>query len=133
MAKYQFIDVAQFKRGIYVFIGRHSEFVDWVTETFKNDKDYSGFVKYVREEEYLNPAGTFWYNQYTGDGVVELSKFPRTPAEIAASAHECLHAVFNMLDFLGINYDKQSSGESHCYLLEYFIFRLLTQDNYKTF
>lgn len=133
MIKWKYIEVPEYKRGIWIFIGNHNAFKDWITDYFKNDIEYHNLIDYVKEQPEVNPSGTFWHNEATGDGIIEIAKFPSTPREIAALCHECLHAVFIMLDFLGINYDKNSHGENHCYLDEYFIANILTPYDYKTF
>lgn len=131
MAKYQYILVPEYKRGIWIFIGNHREFKHWVSDHFKDDEEYQGMIKYICDKEYKNAIANFWYDKNTGDGIIEIPKFPRSPEEIGYCAHECLHAVFNLLDFVGVKYDKESSGETHTYLLEYLLSNLLTLDNYK--
>lgn len=133
MFKWKYIEVPQYKRGIWIFIGNHEAFKRWVYEYFRESEEYHNLINYIQRQPEVNPAGTFWYNESTGDGIIEVAKFPSTPKEIATVCHECLHSVFHMLDFLGINYDKNSSGENHCYLLEYFIANILEPRNYKTF
>lgn len=130
MAKFKFIEVGIYKRGIHVFIGNHRDFKRWVAEYFADDDEYQGLIDYVQEVDKNDALASFWYNGNTGDGIIEIPKFPRTPKEIAYCAHECLHATFHMLDYVGIEYDKDDSGEAHTYLLEYLLKNLLEIDNY---
>lgn len=130
MAKYKQIYLDIYKRSVFIFIGSHNQFVDWVTDEFKNDYRYQGFIKYVHEVEKKTSLASFWYNGSTGEGVIEIPKFPKTPTEIAYCTHECLHATFNILDYVGIEYNKDSSGEAHTYLLEYLVKELLTLNDY---
>lgn len=131
MAKYTYIPVDIYKRGITVFIGSHKEFKCWVSEYYKDDVEYQGLIDYVHTREDYNITASFWYNGSTGDGIIELPKFPKSAKEIAVAAHEVLHAVFHILDYCGISYSKESGGESHTYLLEYVLSNLLNIDNYK--
>lgn len=131
MAKYTYIPVDIYKRGITVFIGSHKEFKSWVRDYYKNDEDYQNLIDYVCNNDTYNTLGVFWYNGSTGDGIIELPRFPKSAKEIAVAAHEVLHAVFHILDYCGVNYSKESGGESHTYLLEYMLSNLLNIDNYK--
>ena len=133
MAKYQQIYIDVYKRSIFIFLGSHKEFKLWVQDYFKDDSDYSDFARYVEDKESNNPQGTFWYNTNIGEGVIELKKFPKTAKEIATATHECLHAVFHILDYCGVEYNPNSSGESHTYLLEYIVANLLNINNYKNY
>lgn len=130
MAKFKQIYIDVYKRSVFVFIGSHNQFVDWVADEFKNDRNYEGLIKYVHEVDKRPSLASFWYNGLTGEGIIEISKFPKTPKEIAYCAHECLHAVFHILDYCGVKYNKESGGEPHTYLLEYLIYRLLTLNDY---
>ena len=133
MAKYKQIYIDIYKRNVFIFIGTHRDFKRWVEDEFKDDEDYDNFINYVITQESKNPDGTFWYNPGIGEGIIELRKFPKAPTEIAVAAHECLHAVFHMLDFCGVEYNINSSGESHTYMLEFILRELLNLKDYKTY
>lgn len=131
MAKVKQIYIDIYKRSIFIFVGNHNQFINWITEEFKNDSDYEALIDYVHEVDKGNTQASFWYNGAIGEGIIEIPKFPRTPKEIAYCTHECLHAVFHVLNYCGVEYDKESSGEAHTYLLEYFVRELLKFDDYK--
>lgn len=131
MAKVKLIHINVYKRGIYVFAGKHEEFKKWVINEFTGDKDWDNFVDFVQREN-SNALASFWYNTITGEGVIEIPKLPRTSNEIAYCAHECLHAAFHVLDFVGVKYDPNTSNESFTYLLELLLANLLDINDYKT-
>lgn len=130
MARFKQLWVDIYKRSIFIFIGNHKEFKAWIVDEFKDDPAYKGLIKYVDEIEKDDALASFWYNGQIGEGIIEIPKIPRTPKEIAYCAHECLHAVFHLLDFVGIEREKGTSGEAHTYLLEYFMKELLTLKDY---
>lgn len=132
MAKFKQIYIDIYKRSIFIFVGNHNQFIDWVSDEFKNDPDYKGLINYVHSVNKVNSLASFWYNGSIGEGIIEIPKFPKTSTEIAYCAHECLHAVFHILDYCAVYYDKDSSGESHTYLLEYLLKELLTFNDYET-
>lgn len=131
MAKYKIIPLDLFKRSIIVFIGSHKEFKRWIPYYFGDDKEYDSLIELVEENNYNDVQASFWYNGTTGEGIIELPKMPRTPKEIAYTAHEALHATFHTLDYCGIEYIKNGSNETFTYLLELIISNLLEIENYK--
>lgn len=133
MGKYKFIPVSIYKREIGVFIGSRTEFRNWVEKEYKNDEDYRGLVDLIQDSGVRTEAASFWYNESTGDGIIELPKFPKTPREIAECTHEALHATFQILDFVGVSYEKDGSNESFTYLLEHIVNNILTIGTYKVF
>lgn len=130
MAKYKYIPIDIYKRGIYVFIGNHKEFKRWVTEYFDDDPKYKGLIEYVQDLERDNALASFWYNSKTGDGIIEIPKMPRTPSEIAYCTHECLHAAFHVLDYIGVEYESNGNNESFTYMLEHLVKNLLDINDY---
>ena len=133
MAKYKFIPISTYKREIGVFIGSRSDFIEWIEEFYKDDERYDDLVNLARNTPRRPEAASFWHNGATGDGIIELHKFPRTPIETAQAAHEALHAVFQILDFVNVEYIKNGSNESFTYLLEQIVKELLTIEDYKTY
>ena len=131
MAKFKQIYLDIYKRNLFIFDGNHIEFLNWLNNEFKNDKEYQGLIKYANEVERYEPLASFWYNPTIGEGIIEIPKLPKTAKEIAYCAHECLHAVFHVLDYVGVKYDENSSVEAHTYFLEYLMNELLTFDTYK--
>lgn len=133
MAKYKFISVSIYKREIGVFIGSRRDFQDWTRQFYKEDGTYSGLVELIGDTPEGSDVASFWSNKDTGDGIIELRKLPQTPREIAQCAHEALHGVFRILDYVGVTYEQYGKNEAFTYLLEHLIFNLLTTSDYKTF
>lgn len=131
MAKTKYIPINTYKRGIYIFVGRHNEFKNWVKDTFSNDKNYEDFVNYVVNSEDQGLA-SFWWNKSDGVGIIKIPKQPRTASEIAYCSHECLHATFFLLDYAGVEYVKEGNNEAFTYLHEQIIYNLLNLEDYKT-
>lgn len=132
MAKYKYVPVDIYKRGIHIFIGSRTELRRWANKYFEDDKEYRDLIELINETEVKSEAAVFWYNKSTGDGIIEIPKFPYTSKEIAYCTHECLHATCNLLDFVGVEYVPNGSNESFTYLLEHFVYNLLNKDTYKT-
>lgn len=133
MAKYKFIPVSIYKREIGIFIGSRNDFKNWIEEEYKEDDSYQGLVNLIQDTGTRTEAASFWYNESTGDGIIELPKFPKTSREIAECAHEALHATFQILDFVGVDYEKDGSNESFTYLLEHLLYNILNQNSYNTY
>lgn len=131
MAKVKCIPINTYKRGIYIFAGKHEEFVKWIQKEFANDRDFEGLINLVLNSEEQGLA-SFWWNGITGDGIIEIPKIPRTSKEIAYCAHECLHATFHVLDYAGVEYVQKGSNESFTYLHEQILYNLLITEDYKT-
>lgn len=133
MAIYKFIDCDIYKRYISVFIGSRNDFKKWVEDTYGNDKEYQDLVELVSQSPKRTELASFWYNNKTGDGIIELPKFPTTPKDIAAIAHECFHAACQILDYCHIDYYPEGNNESFAYLIEHLVFNVLHKNDYKTF
>lgn len=129
MAKYAKINLDIYKRYLLIFIGTHREFKVWVDEYYKYDKIYDNLTNVILDSD-DNAQASFWYNPMTGDNIIELKKFPRTSEEIACAAHEVLHAVIKLLDFVGVEFKQGGANEAYTYLLEYILIHLLNKNNY---
>lgn len=130
MAKYKLITVNIFKRGIMIYIGNHNTFVRFVKEYFKDDSSYEDLVNFIRDSNYDNPAASCWFNRNTGEAIIELKRFPKTPSEIAIATHECLHAVIHVLYFCGVDFVPDGNNETYTYLLEHLVKNLLENKDY---
>ena len=131
MAKRLYIPCDIFKRGIDVFCGTLDEFKAWVNDTFTYDDDVD-FVKMVNglEENKIGMA-SFNYNNLNGTGVILLEKQPETPKEIAALAHEALHATFHMLNCCHVEYCYDGNNETFTYVMEHLMRNALEFDKYE--
>uniref|UniRef100_A0AAU8MK47 Phage protein n=1 Tax=Geladintestivirus 2 TaxID=3233134 RepID=A0AAU8MK47_9CAUD len=133
MSKYKFIHVDVFKKEIGLFVGTREDFISWIDEEYGNCDSYKDMVECVHNHPIRYEDGTFWYNEKTGDGVIELHDIPHTAREIAIASHEALHATFQILDTVGVDYNKDTTNEAYCYLLELIMRNILKINNYKTY
>lgn len=131
MAKYKVIPIEMFKRSLIVFIGSHKEFQKWVPYYFGEDEEYDSLVELVEETNNDGVQAAYWYNKYSGEGIIEIPKMPRTPREIACAVHEALHGTFHTLDYCGVEYIKNGSNETFTYLHELIVYNILEIENYK--
>lgn len=130
MAMYKTLPINLFRRGILIFIGTHEMFKKWVKDYFKDDTEFEDLVDYIFEQEDTNVDGTCWFNGKSGDCIIELPKFPKTPDSIAAASHEALHATFNILNYCSIEFTPGGSNETFTYLLQYIIKHILIKEDY---
>lgn len=129
MAKYKIIPIDLYKREVTVFIGSHDEFKDWV-DSYKPPVTWQQLIESIIESQ-DNADGSYWYNPYNGNGIIELSVHPTTKEEIGVAAHECLHCVMHALSYVGIPCLPDSPNEAYTYLLEYLLTNILDYDNYE--
>lgn len=134
MAKFRSIYIDVYKRNVYIFIGEHQEFIEWCKDFFKKDEYYADFINYINKQDKTpNLQGTCWFNSIIGEAIIELPKVPKNHKEIATAVHECLHAVFHILDYCGVERQINDSGESYTYLLEYITSNLLNLKTYNNY
>lgn len=129
MAKIKVINIDIYKREILVFIGSHSELVEYA-KGLKNDDCYSNVADIIINDT-SDSEGCYYYDESNGCGIIELHYHPSSPKEIAVAAHECLHATMRVLSYIGIPCLEDTANETHTYLLEYLMEQVLSYDNYK--
>lgn len=130
MAKYKVIPIDLYKRDITVFIGTHDEFKNWIT-SYKVPESWEQLVENVSVSD-DSALASYWYNANNGNGIIELPWHPESAYEVSVAAHEALHAVFRMADFVGIEYVVNGSNEPFTYLLEYLVSNIIDYENYTT-
>lgn len=129
MAKYKVIDIELYKRDITVFIGTHNEFKEWVSIHTVPDSWVQLMETIVESEN--NALASYWHNKNDGNGIIELPFHPKTHTEIATATHEALHAVFHILDYVGVQYVPNGSNEAFTYLLEYIVANIMDFNDYQ--
>lgn len=128
MAKVKYICCDIYKRGIDVFIGSPEELKEWCKKTFNEDKDDEGFNRGLENCSY----GIADFHYGNGYAVVRIPKFPRTPIEIAYTAHELLHATMWLLWYSGVEYDNNgANNEAFTYLHEHLVRNTFEKEGYK--
>lgn len=128
MAKIKYIRCDIYKRGIYIFIGSPQELIAWSEKTFKSE-DYKEFNEGLKECSY--GEADFHYTNEDGCGLVRIPKFPKTPAEIAYTTHELLHATMWLLWYCGVEYDPEGANEAYTYLLEHLVRNTFEKEGYE--
>lgn len=126
MTKVKYIRCDIYKRGIFVFIGNSEQFIKWCK---KNYKGHNRFLKDLKEMNY-GLADFHWSGE---DGIIRLPKFPKTPEEIAYTAHEVFHAACYLLDYCGVTFDDRNlANEAYSYLIEHITVSLFDERDYET-
>lgn len=128
MAKYKVIHIDLYKRDITVFIGTHDEFKDWVS-SYRVPTSWEQLIESIVYSD-DDAIASYWYNRNNGNGIIELPYHPKHANEIATAAHEALHSVFHIANYVGLEYVKGGSNESFTYLLEFIVDNILDFNNY---
>lgn len=128
MAQVKYIPCDIYKRGITVFIGNKEEFISYCEKTYNEDEDDEDFVYSIKNCAY-GYADTHWGNGYA---IVRLPSFPKTPIEIAATAHELLHATQWLLWYCGVEYEnKNVTNEAYTHMLEHLVRNTFEENGYE--
>lgn len=131
MAKVKYIMCDPYKRGIHVFIGSLEELKKWVVKEYDapNEENFRNFV--LETKSMSKAMAQFFYCYRNGIGIVLISKFPKTPEEIASVSHELLHATFLILNYCFVDYNEESCGnEAFTYLHEHLLRNALEKEGY---
>ena len=130
-AKVKYIPCDIYKRGISVFIGTLDQFKEWAKKEY-TDKDEQGFVEMIMDlEEDRMGMASFNYDFSIGTGAALLPVFPKEPKEIAALAHEMMHATFFIMDYCRVEYYHEASNEPFTYLHEHLMRNALEFEYYE--
>lgn len=130
MAKHKYIPCDIYKRGITVFIGNKEEFIKYCEQTYNEDEEDEAFIYSIKTCSY----GYADFHFGNGYGIVRIPDFPQKPIEIAATAHELLHATQWMLWYCGVEYEnKNCTNEAYTYLHEHLVRNAFEEDGYKEF
>lgn len=127
MAKVKYISCDIYKRGISVFVGSPSELINYCEKVYNEDEDDKEFNRSLRKCSY----GLADFHYGNGYGIVRIPKFPKSPEEIAYTAHELLHATFWMLQYCGVEFDGVNN-EAFTYLHEHLVRNTLEKEGYES-
>lgn len=130
MAKYKVIPIDVYKRDITVFIGTHDEFKEWVA-SYNVPTNWEQLIESIIYSDDDNAAGSYWYNNKNGNGIIELPVHPQSKEDIGVAAHECLHCVMHILSYVNIPCIPNEANETYTYLLEHLLVKVLDYNDYK--
>lgn len=129
MAKVKYIECDIYKRGIDVLIGTPEELKKWCEKTYNEDEDDKEFNWSLQHCRF--GLADFHYS-CGGCAVIRLPKFPKTPVEIAYTAHEVFHAASWLLSFSGVDYNNENiNNEAFAYLIEHLMRNILEKEGYE--
>lgn len=130
MAKYKYIPCDIYKRGITIFIGSKEEFIAYCKETYNEDEDDEDYVHEIKRCAY----GYADFHYGNGYAAVRIPYYPKTPIDIAATAHELLHATQWLLWYSGVEYDNSNcNNEAYTYLHEHLVRNTFEEEGYKDY
>lgn len=126
MAKAFEVYIPIYKKYLYVLAGTPKESVDALMEQYDfGDKNAETLIEHL-EKHSKNSVGIFTYNEETNTYTIWLPQEPDTIAWEGVLLHEINHAVFYMLDNLGMEH-TQASDEAYSYLSEYLYVEIMNK------
>lgn len=125
----KFIPCDMWKRGIYVFIGSYAQIKKFVFEKIK-DEWSDDFLEMLRNLSSPPTATADYLYDNDGTGIIHIKRYPSSPKEHAELAHEIMHAVFVMMDFVRVEYMPYHANETYTYLCEHITRNALEKDGY---
>ena len=135
---YKYIQCDPYKRGISVFIGSCEDLKKWARKFYNNtcEEDLVAQIEeYCNDSRYTSTevSASTYSSTKCGHQVVHIPcfSFSYSPAEITNLSHEILHAVFGILDYVGVEYRYGGANEAYTYLYEYALKEALTVKGYK--
>jgi hypothetical protein len=126
MAKAFEVHIPIYKKYLYVLAGTPKESVAALMEQYDlGDKNAETLIEHL-EKHSRKSNGIFTYNEESNTYTIWLLQEPDTIAGEAVLLHEINHAVFYMLDNLGLEH-TQASDEAYSYLSEYLYVEIMTK------
>jgi hypothetical protein len=93
-----YVHMGTFDFAVYCIVGSYDSAAKYTAWKFE-DKNYENFAN--DSNKGYEPRGkTFFKTGYVP--VIWIPKRPETPRQIATLAHECLHAVYHMMDWASV-------------------------------
>ena len=137
-AIYKYIHCDPYKRGVSIFIGDCESLKKWAKK-FYNRPDERDLLEqldvYCNETRYINKdvAASTYGSDICGHQIVHIPSFDfkYDPSQLSNVAHEILHAVFSILDYVGVEYRYNGTNEPYTYLFEYVFKEALIEKGYK--
>jgi hypothetical protein len=126
MAKAFEVHIPIYKEYLYVLVGTPKESVEALMEKYDlGDKNAETLIEHLNKHS-KNSVGIFTYNEESKTYTIWLQQEPDTIAWEGVLLHEINHAVFYMLDNLGLEH-TQASDEAYSYLSEYLYVEIMTK------
>lgn len=126
MAKAFEVYVPIYKKYMYVLVGTPKESVETLMEQYElGDKNAETLIEHL-EKHKKNSAGIFTYDEESNTYTIWLPQEPDTIALEGVLLHEINHAVFYMLDNLGMGHTRESD-EAYSYLSEYLYVEIMNK------
>lgn len=126
MAKAFEVYIPIYKKYLYVLVGTPKESVDALMEQYDlGDKNAETLIKHL-EKHSEGSNGLFTWDEYSNTYTIWLPRVPDTIGREGVLIHEINHAVFYLLDKLGMEH-TQASDEAYCYLSEYLYVEIMNK------
>lgn len=126
MAKAFEVHIPIYNKYIYVLVGTPKESVDALKERYDvGERNAETLIEHL-EKYSKTSAGLFTYNEISNTYTIWLPQVPNTIAWEGVLMHEINHAVFRLLDELGMEHTN-ASDEAYSYLSEYLYVEIMTK------
>ena len=126
MAKAFEVYIPIYKKYLYVLAGTPKESVEALMEQYElGVKNAETLIEHL-EKHSKNSVGIFTYNEESNTYTIWLPQEPDTIAWEGVLLHEINHAVFYLLDNLGMEH-TQASDEAYSYLSEYLYVEIMNK------
>lgn len=126
MAKAFEVYIPIYKKYLYVLAGTPKESVETLMEQYElGVKNAETLIEHL-EKHSKNSVGIFTYNEESNTYTIWLPQEPDTIAWEGVLLHEINHAVFYLLDNLGMEH-TQASDEAYSYLSEYLYVEIMNK------
>lgn len=126
MAKAFDVNIPIYKKYLYVLVGTPKESVEALMEQYDLGGNNAETLIEHLEKYSKTSAGLFTYNEISNTYTIWLPQVPDTIAWKGVLLHEINHAVFRLLDELGMEHTRESD-EAYCYLSEYLYVEIMTK------
>ena len=126
MAKAFEVHIPIYKKYMYVLVGTPKEGVAALKERYEiEDRHAETLIEHL-EKHSEGSNGLFTYDEYSNIYIIWLPLVPDTIGWEGVLLHEINHAVFYMLDKLGMEHTA-ASDEAYSYLSEYLYVEIMTK------
>lgn len=126
MAKAFEVYIPIYKKYLYVLAGTPKESVEALMEQYDfGDKNAETLIEHL-EKHKKNSVGIFTYDEESNTYTIWLPQEPDTIALEGVLLHEINHAVFYLLDNLGMEHTV-ASDEAYSYLSEYLYVEIMNK------
>ena len=126
MAKAFEVHIPIYNKYIYVLVGTPKESVDALKERYEiEDRHAETLIEHLEKHSKCS-NGLFTWDEDSNTYTIWLSRVPDTIGWEGVLLHEINHAVFRLLDELGMEHTN-ASDEAYSYLSEYLYVEIMTK------